>query len=739
MYCLIAKTMKSGNKYLTRREMTSIDEGMNLVTKKDDFDLHLKPRFPNARKYVFALFSLAIALLVVYSNSFHGEWHFDDIDNIINNPNVHIKTFTWEALDRCFHGIDYPYWIRPLSYLSFALNYHYDGLNVFGYHIVNFAVHYLTAGFIFLFIFKLLQLPLLKDRYGVNAYSIAILATFLWALNPTQVSTVSYIVQRMAGLAGLFTIMVMYFYLAARTTEKRAYAIGLFIVSFVLALLGFAAKENMAMLPFTLFLFDLFMIQGISKATLRKNIVPGLLCALLVVLIGLAYTGFASLSGQYENIRPFTMWERLLTQPRVILYYIGLLLYPANVRLMLLHDMDFSKSILDPWTTMPAIGIVLMILAFAILMSRKRPLISFCIIFFFLNHLIEGSFIALELVYEHRNYVPAMLFFVPLAVFILNIIDHFSYRRSLQGAVAGGAILILVFWGDSTYTRNEIFRTEINLWMDNAEKAPRMSRPHNNLGGTYWVLGRYDDAFREFSTASQLNREVNIPQLGIVQMNLGLYYLEIKGQPDLALQHFRKAIARFPDFPRTYTAIAKAHLMAGDVDKAYDVSLFAAKKFPRNPEFRQQLSFILLKAGRLEDSIAASRAILREAPDSIETYPVMGEAFRRRGELPEAIRWWHRYEDKRPESVRSKLALIEIYGKTKNSKELDRTIDKLWSIKKEKSLSTVIEEAASHPATKAYLPEKKILIPLIRQALDERLRREESNVTHLNRKKGGEQ
>jgi hypothetical protein len=324
-------------------------------------------------------------------------------------------------------------------------------------------------------------LPLLKDRYGANAYSIALFATFLWALNPIQVSTVSFIVQRMACMSGLFTVMVLYFYLSARTAEKRFQAIVLYVVCTVLALLGFATKENTAMLPFTLFLFDLFLIQGISKETVRKNLIPGLLCILVVLFIGFAYSGFASPIGEYKDSRPFTMLERLLTQPRVILFYIGLLLYPANVRLMLLHDMDFSKNLLEPWTTLPAMGLILLILACALLMSRKRPLLSFCIIFFFLNHLIEGSVIALELVYEHRNYVPAMLFFVPVAIFVLTVINYFSYRRSIQAAMVCGVILILVFLGDSTYTRNEIFRTEFNLWIDNTEKAPLMSRTHNNL------------------------------------------------------------------------------------------------------------------------------------------------------------------------------------------------------------------------------------------------------------------
>jgi tetratricopeptide (TPR) repeat protein len=694
---------------------------MNPVTKEDDFDLHLKGRFPDVRKYLFAFFSLGIALLIIYSNSFYGEWHFDDFDNIVWNRDIQITSFTWDSLDRCFHGMDYPYWIRPLSYLSFALNYHYDGLNVVGYHLVNFAIHFLAAGFLFLFLFKTLQLPLLKDRYGANAYSIALLATFLWALNPIQVSTVSFIVQRMAGMSGLFTIMVLYFYLSARTAEKRSHALGLFVVCTVLALLGFATKENTAMLPFTLFLFDLFLIQGISKETLRKNLIPGLLCALAVLLIGFAYTGFASPIGEYKDMRPFTMWERLLTQPRVILFYIGLLLYPANVRLMLLHDMDFSKNLLEPWTTLPAMGLILLILAFALLMSRKRPLASFCIIFFFLNHVIEGSFIALELVYEHRNYVPAMLFFVPVAIFILQIIDHFSYRRSLQAAMACGAILILVFLGDSTYTRNEIFRTEFNLWMDNTEKAPRISRTHNNLGKTYWELGMYNESYQEFIIASRLRRDVNLRQLGVVQCNLGLYFLEIKNQPREAIPYFQRAVKTFPEFARTYTSLAKAYVMEGNLSEALRLTRFAVKKFPRDPDFPRLLSLVLLKNGKSAESIREAKALLQSHPEMIEVYPILGEAYRREGQAENAAGYWERYLAHRPDLVRAHLALVELYSTLGKDAKLLKTVEILWCLKKEKTLTALIEEAAALPATKAYIPEKGKLLPLIRRVLRERV------------------
>ena len=123
------------------------------------------------------------------------------------------------------------------------------------------------------------------------------------------------------------------------------------------------------------------------------------------------------------------MWERVLTQPRVILFYISLLLYPITSRLMLIHPVEISKSLFNPWTTFAAIAVILLILVGAVLTSRKRPLISYCIIFFFLNHLIEGSFISLGLVYEHRNYLPSMLFFVPLSILIVYALNYFEMRK----------------------------------------------------------------------------------------------------------------------------------------------------------------------------------------------------------------------------------------------------------------------------------------------------------------------
>jgi len=148
-----------------------------MQTSDSGYELHIPWHLPNFRKYAFFFVSLLILLLAVYGNSFHGEWHFDDIPNIVENTNIHLNNISIKEIYNAFHFRGDL--IRPVSYLSFATNYYFGGLETFGYHLINFIIHYVTAVFLFLFILGTLRLPLLRDRYGERAYAISALGNRL--------------------------------------------------------------------------------------------------------------------------------------------------------------------------------------------------------------------------------------------------------------------------------------------------------------------------------------------------------------------------------------------------------------------------------------------------------------------------------------------------------------------------------------------------------------------------------
>ena len=167
-----------------------------------------------------------------------------------------------------------------------------------------------------------------------------------------------------------------------------------------------------------------------EKATIREwfKIHKRILMTILIAFIGLTavYLYFRqgghlfSFLGGYQK-RVFTLEQRLLTEPRVIWFYLSLLFYPIPSRLSLVHDFAISQSLLEPVTTLISVLAIVALLLGATVYARRWPLIAFCVIFFFLNHLIESTILPLELVFEHRNYIPSMLLFLPLAILLVRV------------------------------------------------------------------------------------------------------------------------------------------------------------------------------------------------------------------------------------------------------------------------------------------------------------------------------
>ena len=184
------------------------------------------------RKKTFVFITLFIIILSIYSNTFKASWHFDDIPNIIENRRLHVTELSWSNIKGAFFAAPRSpgELYRPVACLSFALNYFFGKDNVSGYHIVNISIHFLAAIFLFLFIYNTLNLPLLKAKYSSNSYFIALLSTTLWAINPLQTQAITFIVQRMASMAGMFYIISMYFYLKGRTATKNNVKISIFIL-----------------------------------------------------------------------------------------------------------------------------------------------------------------------------------------------------------------------------------------------------------------------------------------------------------------------------------------------------------------------------------------------------------------------------------------------------------------------------------------------------------------------------
>lgn len=686
-----------------------------MIQEKNEFDLNIRWRFVGGMAYAFAFIALFTLLIVIYANSFQGQWVFDDDFNILANENVHLKKLDINSLKQALHDPNGGLY-RSLAYLSFGINYYFGGTDVFGYHLVNFAIHYLTASFLFLFIFKTLHLPTLRDTYAAHAYSIALIATVFWAINPLQVTAVTYIVQRMASLAGLLYLMAMYFYLLGRTSPVLGRQIAFFSGALLCALLSFASKENAAMLPVCIFLYDLFLIQGVSKACLKKNLSFAAVPLAFLVLLFFWRLDFSAILQGYEG-RPFTMSERLLTQPRIIFFYISQLLYPLESHLMLNHDVPVSTGLFSPITTIPSILGIAGAILFAVVRSAKYPLLAFSILFFFINHAIEGSFIALELVYEHRNYIPSFFFFVPIAILIIKALQYFSYRKFIK---VGIVLLLAVVWigqGHIVYKRNALFAEPVALWLDNVLKTPGLSRVHASLGDAYYKRGAYERAFESFLKAEELGTFHSIFSEGINLSNIGGYYLHVGGHPEKAHIYFEKAVRKYPEHWRTWHNLALIKVALGRYAEAEALALKLLEKMPNNDYFHYILGLSYLKQNKLERCKETAYFSIKRTPQPQAFFRLLGAAYYYEHDFKAASKYWNQTLQTETKNAEVLLAQVETYHRMGDYDARNRLVEVLLCLKENNSWVEYITKAAKDNSINTYIIHPSVLLPIIGASL----------------------
>ncbi len=165
------------------------------------------------KKTLATIAGLWVLVWLAYSGSLTASWHLDDIPSIVRNPKLHLTQLTPDALVGTFFAGTSGKIYRPVPMASFAVNWYLGGANVIGYRAVNIAIHCINGMLVFLILVQLLQAPRLSGAYTRSEiHWAALLAALLWALNPVQTQAITYIVQRMAAMAGLFYLIGIYLF-----------------------------------------------------------------------------------------------------------------------------------------------------------------------------------------------------------------------------------------------------------------------------------------------------------------------------------------------------------------------------------------------------------------------------------------------------------------------------------------------------------------------------------------------
>ncbi len=367
----------------------------------------------------------ALACTAAYWPGLGGPFYFDSIERIALNDALTANRLDTATLIRAAYAGEQAYPERALSNISFALNHWLSGGRFVpaAFKLTNVVIHLLNGWLVLWLLARaLVGAPWRWVANETAAFWLAALAAVVWLLHPIQLTSVLYAVQRMTSLSGTFVLLGLVLFTLGRarleTRPRAAFAIMLSGLALG-AGLGFFAKQNALLTPLFALLIEWFFFErwSLSRATRRALVgfyaltvaLPLLAaCAVLLVNPELVLDGYRA--------RSFGAIERLLTQSRVLVRYMVLMLLPMPGALSLYHDdVAVSEGLLSPPTTAACLLLWGVLVAIVMLGWRRRWPWSFGIAWFLIGHLLESSVLPLEMMHEHRNYVPSLGLFVAAA------------------------------------------------------------------------------------------------------------------------------------------------------------------------------------------------------------------------------------------------------------------------------------------------------------------------------------
>jgi len=489
---------------------------------------------------------IAMALTVaVYAPGLTGGWLFDDYPNIVDNPGVQPHDANLGSLVRAALSSPSSEFKRPLASLSFAANYLAAGLDPYWMKFTNLVIHLLNG----VAVFFLARLLLRRFRDEPTAGWLAALIAGAWLVLPINLTGVLYVVQRMESMANLFVLIGLLGYVHARgrlqeagPTDGFAWRYYLLcIASLVLATgLGLLAKETAVMLPLYAVLTEwvVFRFQD-TNARFDWRIAALFLAVLVVPLVaGLAWLLPSVLNPSYWATRDFTLTTRLLSEARIVTDYIGWTILPTPAALSFYHD-DFvpSSGWLHPSTTLAGATALALLLVGALWLRRRRPLAALGILLFMGCHLLTGTILPLELIYEHRNYFASfglLLTIIPLLAAPQRTIGGPTATsapessQALPMAVARNMALagLVLLWVTQTALTAYAWGDPLRLAAELADRASASPRAQYELGRTYIIYSRYDPgspftllAYAPLERAMKLPGSSILPEQALIFMN----------------------------------------------------------------------------------------------------------------------------------------------------------------------------------------------------------------------------
>jgi len=523
---------------------------------------------------LFVIFSS----LAVYINSLSGDFIWDDIEQIVDNPVIkdirNIPSFftsdLWRLIDNPTIG---SYYYRPFFLLSLAVDYNLWGLNPFGYHITNLVLHALAS----FLVYQIGRRLFLKSTP-------ALLGSMLFAVHPVHVESVAWISGRTDPMAAVFFLLSFYFYILFRDGK----GLTMLIFSLISYFFSLLSKEIGITLPLLLLVYELsFKPQSVIQdkvshppltkggwGDFRDNKIRILQIAGIYLVISVVYLYIRALVlgdaiGQFSASPPFE--KRIYTSFGVILDYLRIMVLPVNLKL--LYDVPLRESFFN-WQVIFSLLLLAAVFIATLLTYRKDKMVFFMSVWFFITILPVSNIVPMKptMMAERYLYIPS------IGMCLLGGLMFYRIYRAGSSLSLSPYLNILIcvpfiILSAMTFQRNKLWKDEVTFFAKMSEDAPQHAFSHQNLGDAYRKTGDMDKAITEWQTAIRL----------------------------------------YPLHPEANNSLANIALMQGDYQEAVHRYRLALKGRPENSESHYNLAMALERLGNTEEAISHYREFIKYA------------------------------------------------------------------------------------------------------------------------------
>jgi len=631
----------------------------------------VRPRVHASRVWL-AIAGIAAAGIWAYSNSFSGAFVFDDTPAIVENP--HIRSL-WPLTRAMSAPAQVTVSGRPVAALSFAVSYALApadvrdvmtptadvptfGIdarfkrNLWGYHAFNLAIHLCAGLVLFGVVRRTLLSPRMRDRFAAASTPLAFAVALLWIVHPLHTESVTYLVQRVESLMGLFYLSTLY--CAIRAWEEtgssagRRWSVG----AVAICALGMGTKEVMVSAPIVVALWDfVFLSRPKSQATsptpqassLKPQVRWPLYLALastwviLAVLVAIEPRGRSVGFG----LEGWTAWSYLLTQSQVIVHYLTLAVAPLTI--VIDYGWPRVTSLAQVW---PQVLFLSVAVALTILGVVWRYPLGFAGAAFFLILAPSSSVLPIvtEIAAEHRMYLPLAPVIATIVIGIhaigQRLLTLWPARHSARrGAALAGLLAvagIAMTFGAMTRQRNLDYVSQEVLWRDAIQKRPANPRARITYGLELLKQRRHAEAEAQLRTAVGLDE-----RNASAQLNLGVVLCSA-GKFDEGIGRLERALSLNPEYTQVYGNLGEAYASQGRMQSALKYFLLALQKEPDDV-------FLLNRAGWLmatsaDDAVRdgtraveiASRALKLTNAQDVESLDTLAAAYAEMNRFPDA-------------------------------------------------------------------------------------------------------